>query len=199
MRESLYIKMKIYIKDLKDSPLHLMIDGTETWLDLAYSWFPAPKEGQRPILSGSLSFDLYEEAETLSVQAAISYAPYIPCDRCQEAIQVPLSVDITRNYFFYSHAPDIPGRELDLSSAELEELYLEKDGSLDLAELVNELIQLELPSAIRHQPGDPDCLNASELPDGLCVWGTTPDDTEKAEGPFSVLAKLKDPQGPLKN
>ena len=180
--------MKITIKELSRGPLRIEISGCENWLGLVCQWFPVPSGQERPGVRGALILSLIEEY--ILVEGSLNYEPWVSCGRCNGKFRYSVHSSVSRTY---SLQPGVVSeRELDLRAADLDQFYL-KDGALDLAELVNELVQLEIPSVVRHQVGDPACLPLEGKPEGLRVWSSQRGEEEQDSGPFSVLKSLKQP------
>lgn len=181
--------MKIHTNDLVTEPLEITLTGQESWLDGVYSWFSGVTPGESPrLLSGFLRVSLFEDL--VYVEGHLDFDPLVPCGRCHQPVPVELKMQVSRTYGVQARPSE--SRELDLNSADLDEFYLEQ-GSLDVADMVNELVQLELPGVVRHADDDADCIQGKQDAEGVQVWTTDSRSQSEAQNPFAVLKGLNLP------
>jgi len=192
-------------------PLKITISGDEPWLLPIYETFATGPTQAR--LSGSLEV-VRESSGFVHVGGRIRVTPYVECSRCADPIPWPIDevVDATfrperTNHVRTEHAVSTGNRrrgkksddfeddfedddstaaqrDVKLTRADLDE-YTMRGGEIDLAELVNDTVQLAIPlQTVRSDPtgsacsicgidltsdlvyGSPDHDNKLELPSG---------------------------------
>lgn len=181
--------MKIKVADLKE-PLVVKISGSEEWLSTIYGYFPAPEDTKSPLITGELT--VREKGYGIvEITGNISYAPFILCSRCAEPLQWPIERDID---LMYRDLPENESpRERELTLKEMDEFYIQ-NGFLDLELIVNEEIQLEVPSTtVPKDNKGRGCSPCADLGDkGKTVYTSNPEETDR-ENPFAVLKNLRLP------
>lgn len=176
--------MKIDTRKLRET-LQIDLNGTEDWLLEIYESFEFPQGASRPNIFGQVIVN-GEEHGYYQVVVKIQYDPFWPCSRCDKAIQWPMHIDTKVSF---RKAPEDVAKEKILGKSELDEYYL--DGPhLDVAALVNELIQLEIPHrAILQTEDGQHCRVCLDPIDHRPVYTT---DSHGDGSAFSVLKGLKD-------
>lgn len=178
--------MKIKVSDLK-RPLTVTVTGEEEWLAQIYQTFPVPQGRETPRLKADVTFTP-ETASIVDVQANIEYTPYVSCSRCLD----PLAWKIERRFdATYRVAPTAKEQdEIELSTNDLDEYWIE-NGMIDIEVLINEEVQLAIPSQtiLRDEDGNgcPKCrgeLGDKPLYQAKSAVG------DKPENPFAVLKNL---------
>lgn len=168
---------------LQATTIHLT--GAEPWLASIYSLFAKGSEPV-PALSGWLKCEP-EVGGTVRVTGSLSFMPAIGCGRCDRLIPWDLSTEFNVQYRRESTEP----RDRDLQSEELDIYFIEND-SLDLEMLVNEQVQLMVPSvALRRDPAGKTCMIC-----GIDVSSPLVAQTRGAEAfgnPFAKLQQLRSP------
>ena len=201
--------MLVSTQQLDEKAKVITILGNEEWLDPIYGAFPSvalnPLDSKEPpVITGKITFTK-NQAELIEVKGSLSYQPKIPCDRCT----APLTVDLSGEFLIYFQAiPEYPdaSAEFDLSAMDLEEYHLDKDGCVDVFTLINDQLNLKLPTKI--VPGsdgivafhecDPKIVGKIKefVGEGSSLGsersGFSQDPEEEKESPFSVLAQLRD-------
>lgn len=179
--------MRIKIEDLLlNEAKKLPFSGQENWLEPIYSFFSVPRNQQRPLLQGS--FCLTRSENFVEVQGSYQFSPFIPCSRCSELIQWPLTESIKINVLL-TEQDFLPERNL--SKAELDEYYCE-NRQIDLELILNEAVQLALPTVTtglspENPSACPQC-HTENLRD--CIYSSSTL-AEKGRNPFARLKELK--------
>ncbi len=181
--------MKIKVADLKE-PLVVKISGREEWLSTIYGYFPAPEGTISPLISGELTVN-EKGYGIVEVSGSISYAPFIACSRCAEPLQWPIDRDV--DLMFRDLPENETPRERELTLKEMDDFYI-KDGALDLELIVNEEIQLEIPTTtVPKDNRGRGCSSCSDQGDkGKTVYSSDSEEAER-ENPFAVLKNLRLP------
>lgn len=181
--------MKIKVADLKE-PLVVKVSGREDWLSTIYGYFPPPQGTNAPLIEGELTVTA-KGYGIVEVRGDITYAPFIECSRCAEPLQWPIHRDVE---LMYRELPENESpRERELTLKEMDDFYI-RDGLIDLELIVNEEIQLEVPSTtVPKDSKGRGCSFCSEQTEkGDAAYSSTPEGTER-ENPFAVLKNLKLP------
>lgn len=180
--------MKIKVADLKE-PLVVKVSGNEDWLKTIYSYFPAPKETNAPLIQSELTITA-KGYGIVEVQGNITYSPFIECSRCAEPLQWSIHRDVE---LMYRELPENESpRERELTLKDMDDFYV-RDGLIDLELIINEEIQLEIPGTT--VPKDSEgrgCTVCTEQAEKGGTTYSTPEHTER-ENPFAVLKNLKLP------
>lgn len=181
--------MKVSIKKFAEK-FELEVNGTEDWLDNIYSFFPFPKNAEKPTIVAKLSLSKVTE-EFLQVKGNVSYKPFVDCSRC--GIKIPWQIADTFDLFYQiKNKMPLEDQVADLSKDSVEENYL-VDGQLDVEELINDRIHLSIPQRTipAKKEGSSDCVECDENLDESMVYGLKPEDDPS--NPFAVLKKLQKP------
>ncbi len=135
--------MKIKTRKLFNS-LVVNVSGSEDWLSAIYQLFPSPTEANQPKIAATLQISPIDETRYYAVKGTIQYAPFVACSRCNEPINWPINVSFSVRY-----QPDDDGEagvDKILTREELDYYFLDAQGDIDLEALLNEQIQLAVPS-----------------------------------------------------
>lgn len=164
----------------------IVITGEEGWLTQIYASFPTPKGQAMPKLTGSFLIDA-RDPMTVNVRGTLEYAPFVDCSRCALEISWPIneSIDVR----FLREAPEFEDElEIDLEAAGLEDYILDNGKTFDLEILLNDAIQLSLPTKLIKVGEDNNCLVCSkDLSAPLALESNPAEDTN----PFAVLKGIK--------
>lgn len=181
--------MKIKVADLKE-PLVVKVSGKEDWLGTIYGYFPAPEGKNSPLIQGELTVKA-KGYGIVEVYGNLAYAPFIECSRCAEPLQWPIhrEVDLMYRELPVNETP----RERELTLKEMDDFYI-RDGLIDLELVINEEIQLEVPSTtVPKDSKSRGCSFCSEQAEkGGVAFGSNPEPKER-ENPFAILKNLKLP------
>lgn len=171
--------MILDLKQLTDTPIRSIITGNEDWLKLTYGFF-CPSSS---VLTGWLEAHPLV-GEQVKVVGQLSYTPVVNCSRCWDEISWPLNVSFTVHYR-PKRGSKSPRTNL-LSKRDLDTYYYKND-QIDLAELVNEQIQLALPEKTIPATADGSSCQYCQVDlSKTKVYGE-----ERSESVFAVLAKMK--------
>jgi uncharacterized metal-binding protein YceD (DUF177 family) len=183
------VTMKLRL-DRITQPLKLSISGNEEWLKPIYDSFEVPKDQVGGLISGSLT--VYPESnEIFKITGDLSYTPWVDCSRCGDSIRWQ-----TSGSFSYRIIPvemdtveDATGeRSFSYPDAEI---LTHVDGMLDLAEFVNDQIQLAIPlQTINRSADGRDCLDCGKSLQDVQVLRDAESEATQS-GKFDVLKKLK--------
>jgi len=137
-------------------------------------------------MNGQLQIDPIEfDATTVKVDLQISFV--LQCGRCLENLQ--WRETIAKEFRFQrGHDPLLDRSEVNLTESEIEKDYLDATGELNLADLLAELLLLEVPSTPRHDLENDKCSATSSGNDEGPLYKT--ENADDAH-PFAVLGKLK--------
>ncbi len=170
--------------------LNLSISGNEEWLKPIYDSFEVPRGHEGGLISGSVTI-FPESNEIFKITGSLSYAPWVDCSRCGDSIRWQ-----TSGSFSYRIIPV----ELDTvedSTGERsfsypnEEILTHSDGTMDLAEFVNDQIQLAIPlQTINRSEDGGSCLDCGKSLQDDQVLRESPSEATPS-GKFDVLKKLK--------
>ena len=114
-----------------------------------------------------------------------TYAPMVPCSRCEQTIAWPLAIEVEA--LFRPESEENRDRDVTLTEAELDHYYLEGD-AVDLEQLVTDLVQTALPTQLVQTSDDGSSCK-------ICLTDLRETQVYGARGgkasPFADLAKLK--------
>lgn len=159
-------------------PKHVHIHGNEEWLDVLYSYFPAPKRAERSCLKGEMLIQRHESFVQITGQ--YTYEPYLKCFRCNLLFPKAIDESIDMNFLLESKET---AKEVDLEPGDLEEFYLEQ-GKVDLEAVINESVHLALPLNIK-------CQKCTESNNNGPLYSARNKSQASCNGPFSILETLK--------
>jgi len=163
------------------------ITGREGWLQQIYASFPTPKGQTMPILTGSFLVDARDPL-MVRIRGTLEYSPFVDCSRCALEITWPMKEEI--DVRFLREAPEFEGElEVDLEASGLEDYILNNGKTFDLEVLLNDAIQLSLPTQLIQKNKSNQCLVCLKDLSNPIQLGTGTDD----DNPFSVLKNLKMP------
>lgn len=161
-----------------DRNQHVEITGNEPWLSEIYQHFAIPKGEEAPKLTGWLDVAPLKLGFA-DVKGEVKYSPFVPCSRCGDAIHWDIDTEFEMSYRDHK-TQSLERKEVDLEADELDHYFL-KDGRVDVEELVNEQVELAIPSRTVCE---------------ACEVSGTSDEvyTEQGEAPkspFAILSSLK--------
>jgi len=185
--------LQIEVDSLKSQKI-VAVSGREPWLEIIYDLFPVPEGESRPqpLLSGEITFKP-EVTGLISANGKIEYQPYVDCSRCAAPIQWNISTT-----FSVSYRPELANQRPTEHTLEREELdeYEIEDGMIDVAQLLNDQVQLVLPSqTVLASPDGKNCRVCLDPLEGDLVVSIG----EQNISPFSILKNLKDDDDGEKN
>mgnify|MGYP001545124214 CR=1 FL=1 len=182
--------MKIDVSKLKQ-PLELAITGQEPWLSEIYKPFaniPSPQQSP-PLLTATLTITLQEPTEYVRVVGQLQYTPWVDCSRCADPISWPVTSAIDE-YFCRGTDPNAEAPLVDRELAQMEDNFL-PDDMLDIAALLNETVQLALPTQLVKTTEDGrSCVVCQADVTQACIHKESTAD-EEAPSPFAALKDLK--------
>ncbi len=168
-----------------DRKQHLIVAGDEPWLAAVYAGFQVPKEQVPPRISGWIDVEPLKLGFA-EVCGELTFSPYVACSRCGDPIQWPIKTNFAMSYR-NDQTQSMQRKEVDLERDELDHYFL-KDNRLDVEELINEQIQIAIPSRTVKSGADGGC-SVCHLPlEEDQVYSEQPD---AGKSPFSVLSSLK--------
>ena len=129
--------MILDLRKKASASLTLVLLGNEEWLKGIYARFRSSSS----VLSGRIKV-VPRAAGTVAIEGELSYTPQVVCSRCGDEIAWPLQINFKVCYSRRGRN-EFP-RSLTLRRNDLDAYYYD-DGCIDLAELVNEQVQLALP------------------------------------------------------
>lgn len=162
--------------------------GNEAWLEAIYNNFPTPGNLPTPKIKAIIDVDARDPA-CVSIKGEIDYAPYVDCSKCGLEITWPLHEKIDTK--FLKELPEIEGddlTDLELEAQDLEEYTLVNGKFFNLETLINDAIQLALPTKLIKKDDQDNCLVCFKNTSGLIVIST---DSDPVKSPFDALKKLK--------
>ena len=160
------------------------IEGTEDWLSKIYAEFKTPKDAQRPLLKALVSVDARDPV-CVTVKGTVDYTPFVDCSRCGLAISWAISESIETRYL--RDISDLSD-DLELDESSIEDFTLTNGKTFDLEELINDAVQLALPTRLIRVGANDECLVCDEkLSDPI----QNSADSESALNPFKALKNLK--------
>lgn len=166
--------------------LSITIQGNEPWLDAIVRNLQEGEAQSPSKITGQVQFRK-DSAGFVYGQGNIKHTPMLSCSRCAMDIPWPLDVDFQATWRppFESHTP----KEMALSAEDLD-TYFMVDGKINLEELVNDVLQCELPDQvlIRKENSDDCGVCGVNLLNNL-VYGS--DKPIERSSPFAVLKNLK--------
>jgi uncharacterized metal-binding protein YceD (DUF177 family) len=179
--------MKVDVRNIREE-IKISISGSESWLERIYKYFPTNKDQERPLVSATFSIVHDASLSCFIVRGELAYAPYVDCSRCAIKIQWPIKESFEIYYMKKTKA--VPSLEEDLQEEDFGEYLLVND-EIDLEEVLNDQIQLAIPTqTVRVSSGSKgDCMVCGKDVTSLLVYGNTTEDV--APNPFAVLKDLK--------
>lgn len=117
--------------------LTLVLLGNEEWLREIYQLFPPSDR----VLTGRVKV-VPTPGRQVEVEGDLRYEPLVNCSRCWDEIVCPLQVKF-RVYYRPQTREQLP-KTLTLRKEDLDAYYYDGE-CIDLAELINERVQLALP------------------------------------------------------
>lgn len=177
--------MKIELSAINPQ-VKVAITGDESWLASIYESFESDRDSaETPRLSGSLTIDKTSYG-TFTTTGQLQFAPYVACGRCDQLLTWPLDLSFSLDCRQETKPTEIV-RERDLKESELEIFYFSGD-SIDLELILNEMIQIALPTQTIKRDDNGQCIVChKDLRDDL-AYGSR--DTAR-ENPFAALKKLQ--------
>jgi len=160
------------------------IEGTEDWLSKIYAEFKTPKDAQKPLLQALISVDPRDPA-CVTVKGTVDYTPFVDCSRCGLAISWAISEKIETR--FLRDISDLSD-DLELNETSIEDFTLTNGKTFDLEELINDAVQLALPTRLIRVGANDECLVCDEK---LAEPIQKSTDSESALNPFRALKSLK--------
>ena len=125
----------------------------------------------------------------LGIDAELKGTVTIPCDRCGDDVELPVSADIELSVKF---GPEPVMEEETVVSGEREVVYLPEEGAdMDLSQTVYDFTCLSLPMQRTHREGECNPAAMKYITDN--PGGSPEEEGEKSENnPFAVLKGLFD-------
>jgi len=178
-------KMRVSLTDLSKSK-KVVVTGEEGWLAKIYELFAAPKDQQTPKVSAELHISEYHH-DICNVDVSLRYEPFVDCSLCATPIRWPLTI---HEQVQYRHPPEneLP-REHNLAKEELDHYFFDQD-AIDIEALLNELIQIALPSRLIKRSADGSSCTVCQRDLRASQAYEDPGDFKK-DNPFEALKKLK--------
>ena len=131
--------MILKVDKTTQASLTLVLLGNEEWLREIYQRFPPSDK----VLTGRVKV-VPTHARQVEVEGDLSYEPLVNCSRCWDEVICPLRVKF-RVCYRQQRQQKFP-KTLTLRKQDLDAYYY--DGKrIDLAELINERVQLALPDS----------------------------------------------------
>ena len=174
--------MKINVLDLTRG-LDVDVRGDEAWLKDIYDLYADSSASAPSLLRAKIEIAAPQYG-LVDVKGSFQYAPHVPCDRCGDSLEIPLSDSFELRYRSEPTTTS-QSKDVDLLREELDQYFLQ-DGKLNLIELLNDQVNAALPNLVHC--GRVECesnLARMARDDGS---PTTP----RAPNPFAVLSQLKD-------
>ncbi len=157
----------------------ISITGEEKWLEQIYSLYPSPEKVPAPKLKALVRLQPTDYG-FINVNANIEYEPFIVCDRCNNQFKWPIKR--TLELIFQKPKKLDKKGEIDLQASDLDQYFIDQNGTINLEELINEQIVLAVPSQTR-------CQKCTSIPKGQLVHS---EKSNHNDSPFAALAELKD-------
>jgi len=161
-----------------DRKQHVEVTGNEPWLAEVYSHFAVPKGQTPPKITGWIDVDPLKMGFA-EVKGELKYAPFVDCSRCGDKITWQIEAPFEMEYRDHK-TQSLDRKEVDLERDELDHYFL-KEGKVDIEELVNEQIELAIPSRTVCEA----CELAGDSDEVYTEQGEAP------KSPFSILSSLK--------
>ncbi len=183
--------MRIELNKLPSEGMTVCLTGGEDWLDDIYSNFLRLGDAdpsQNQLLSGKIQI-VRSAYDHFALSGTIQYQPYLSCDRCDHPIQVDLSCDPSVTIRPLLRVNADKGGEFELTREDLEYYFVEEDGVLDLFTILNDIIQLNVPSQVT--PESSLVVGAHHCAERVTAKIAIEEQGERLS-PFGVLASLKD-------
>jgi uncharacterized metal-binding protein YceD (DUF177 family) len=138
--------MRVHLRSLNPETT-VVIKGDEPWLRTLYADFEAPERGgggDEPAarLTGTLRLRK-EQGDSVHVTGRVTFAPTVPCSRCEKLLAWPLDVEIDARFLPPTGEP-LP-RDKTLKAQDVDVYHLEYQ-EVDLEGLVNDFVQMSLPT-----------------------------------------------------
>ncbi len=180
--------MRIKVSDIVD-PLTIDVEGDEAWLGKIYESFGVDKGQKSATVSGSLMI-FPEQAGVVLVRGKVEFTPPVDCSRCGKIIPWPISESIEVAYTTKSEKNESgPHAIVDLRPQDLDEYLVEND-EIDIEVLINEFIQVAVPTRKVLTDEDDRCKICGEDLAGDSVYGQE-NESEPTDNPFAKLKGLK--------
>lgn len=177
--------MKVTLEELL-SPKTIEIKGDEEWLADLYKSFAKSKKGPAK-LTGKLLIQS-EGYGYAKVEGEVTYEPIVPCSRCADPINWPIKKEFVSR--FKPKDETTEGADIELMPEDLDFYYIE-DNSLDIQQLVIDVIMTSLPSQLVVKSDDgKSCRNCGVDLNTSEVYSTRP---KEDDSPFAVLKNMKLP------
>lgn len=182
--------MKIEVKHIGNYK-KFDVSGQEKWLEAIYKFFPTGNKDPHPTLTAQIEVSYVEDLFAYSVKYQLDYSPKVDCSRCGIKIDWPLQLS---DEVYYYAQPD-RSQEVDIIDLDTQDLdtYYVEDGQIDLESLLNDVVQLAIPSQTvpPKKASSDDCCTCGDDLSKTKVFGPKPEDD--ASNPFNVLKQLKKP------
>lgn len=177
--------MKIDLLDI-DPQVNVTINGDEPWLESIYRSFESnPNTPAAPRLSGTMTVKKTGYG-TYATTGDVKFSPLVACGRCDQLLSWPLDLHFTIDCREEKKSSET-ARERDLKESEMEIFYF-SGGHIDLELILNEMIQIALPSQTVQKDDRDQCMVChKDLRDDL-AYGSR---EAAKENPFAVLKKLQ--------
>ncbi|MBQ48181.1 MAG: hypothetical protein CMP10_12165 [Zetaproteobacteria bacterium] len=174
--------MKVQIDKIIDK-LDISISGKEDWLKTIYSLFSCPNGSEQPKINGNISINRIEY-DRFEVSLKLQFTPWVDCSRCSVPIQWPINKKLSA--LFRPETEQNNSKEYDLNIEELDYYFIE-NGQIDIELLLNEMVQMSLPTQLIRQNRNDECLVC-----GIDVGTKIIHESKKSndESPFAALKKL---------
>jgi uncharacterized metal-binding protein YceD (DUF177 family) len=166
-------------------PFKIDLGGDEPWLQPLYEGFPAIDQ----TLKGTIEVAILDETSGFyEVRGQLSFSPKEACGRCAELLSWPIAANIKGRFEGQDRYAD--KNEVTLEPDDLE-VYLLKDGNIDLYQIVLDTVYEALPNEYLPETNRDNNCSACLLP--MSKWNFAPSDSEndKNSHPFSVLKSIK--------
>lgn len=171
--------MLLDLQKIAKASLTRIITGRESWLSGVYEFF-CPSQN---LLTGVIRISPQVEGE-VEVAADLRYDPVVNCSRCGDEITWPLKVKFTVYYRKRDRNEFPPVGHISKDDLDV---YYYYDDRLNLAELVNEQVQLAVPDKTVPVSAQGDSCQHCQI--DLRVTKVY-DGGKKVESPFAVLKKF---------
>ncbi len=187
--------MRISISEFEknqDNTIKLVLNGTEEWLKEIYDRFPKQdfKDLESNLLQAHLVLKWQEDLDMVFVSGKITFTPLVSCSLCTQPIPWPIEENINTTFVKYVQTSD--GEE---EASNIDESYLiEPDKTIDLFPLINDAIELSLPSRffLSSDENENECLVCHKFfENDIPLASTSSHETDWENNPFSILSKLQ--------
>lgn len=180
--------MRLKAEDLRKE-VSISLQGEEPWLDNIYQSFSIDKS-VGPHLTGTITIQP-EPYDVFRVSGSLSFQPLVNCSRCEDLIPWPIEVQV-KGRFLKRYEELMEDEEVELEPEDLDDYYIDQEGSLNLEILVNDLIQTAIPQrrVLQSDDGQSCRLCHKDLTTRIVHQAEMPE----AANPFAVLKNLKFPK-----